>query len=431
MSAYLQQMSSVDYFNKLQERVGHHRNDDPKELTTDDLVTLGRALAEEHRFITGGMNASGKMEQVLMQIMAFQNDHPSLEHQIEQAKDLGIKVRTIGYGLQSDPPADKKRRLGLRDEQWLIQRQVAGFAAEYEGQLKKLWLLYADWMAREIHHYAGHEMELGLWVGRLRSEFEKRQPGYKPKTMEEIIEENAMSPEDFEAMFGDEDEEDWELSDADIAMEVLEDQLRESQLSRNLLQYSYDRLERIALGKEKANEEEILALRQAQYELSEEKHDTRTYKINFIENLELLKQMRPEGHTLSVNVRSRNDHFKRDLCLRYGIALERDVYRFHVNRLSHLNNYYGHFEGHKNTEVIIGLNINTKNKVNCEHPELNDFRAKTALLPFSQAEDYLRLEREHCPGGVDFSRYTMRTFLEAHRKIRIALDDIRKKRAGS
>ena len=79
MSAYLQQMSSVDYFNKLQERVGHHRNDDPKELTTDDLVTLGRALAEEHRFITGGMNASGKMEQVLMQIMAFQNDHPSLE----------------------------------------------------------------------------------------------------------------------------------------------------------------------------------------------------------------------------------------------------------------------------------------------------------------------------------------------------------------
>ena len=80
------------------------------------------------------------MEQVLM-IMASRTT-TLLEHQIEQAKDLGIKVRTIGYGLQSDPPAEK-RRLGLRDEQGRSSDR-AGFAEEYDGQLKKLLLLYAD-----------------------------------------------------------------------------------------------------------------------------------------------------------------------------------------------------------------------------------------------------------------------------------------------
>ena len=42
-----------------------------------------------------------------------------------------------------------------------------------------------------------------------------------------------MSPEDIEAMFGDDDEEDWELSDADIAIEVLEEQLRDLQIEHD------------------------------------------------------------------------------------------------------------------------------------------------------------------------------------------------------
>ena len=34
MSAYFQQMSSVDYFKKLQERVGHTRDKDFKDVNT-------------------------------------------------------------------------------------------------------------------------------------------------------------------------------------------------------------------------------------------------------------------------------------------------------------------------------------------------------------------------------------------------------------
>ena len=49
MWSYYQQMSSVDYFHKLQQRVGHTRDDDPKELSTEGLGNLGRALNEEYR----------------------------------------------------------------------------------------------------------------------------------------------------------------------------------------------------------------------------------------------------------------------------------------------------------------------------------------------------------------------------------------------
>ena len=118
------------------------------------------------------------------------------------------------------------------------------------------------------------------------------------------------------------------------------------------------------------------------------------------------------------------------MCLRYGLHLEHDKYTFHVKRLSHLNNYYGYFEGHEDTEVIIGLNITNKNKVNCKHPPMNEFDAKTALRPFSEGPAYLMLEREYAPGGVDFSRYTAPFFLEAHKKIKAGLDELRKKRAS-
>ena len=65
-------MSSAECFYKRQGRVGHYRNDDPKELIADDLATLGRALAEEYWFTTSGMNALRKMKQIiLMTVMAF------------------------------------------------------------------------------------------------------------------------------------------------------------------------------------------------------------------------------------------------------------------------------------------------------------------------------------------------------------------------
>ena len=321
-------MSSVDYFHKLQERLGHTRDVDPKTLATDEIAKLGRALGEEHRLIGGGMNASGKQQQVQMKIMEFQQEHPGLEQQLKDATDIAIKCRTVGYGLQQDPPSDKKRRLGLRDEQWVMQREVASFADHYEGQLRKLWLLYADWIAREIHHYAGHDMEVGMWIGRLKQEFEKRLPGYKEKSIEELIEENAMSDEEFDRFFGDleTDEEDYQYSDAEIAMEVMEDHLRETQTRYQLLDISYQRLERIALGQEEASAEQIKALRQQIDENDEltilEYQDqlaglVREVNEKFDRNLKLLAaQGQLEGE--EIDLYFNGPHPRVNLAMRYG-----------------------------------------------------------------------------------------------------------------
>ena len=79
---------------------------------------------------------------------AMHPDHTAIKDQLWAAKDLASKCLTAGYRLQRNPPSDKKKRIGLRDEYWIMQRQVAAIADGYEGDLKKLWLLYVDWMAR-------------------------------------------------------------------------------------------------------------------------------------------------------------------------------------------------------------------------------------------------------------------------------------------
>ena len=61
---------------------------------------------------------------------------------------------------------------------------------------------------------------------------------------------------------------------------------------------------------------------------------------------------------------------------------------------------------------------------------MNEFDAKTALRPFSEGPAYLMLEREYAPGGVDFSRYTVDSVPEAHKKIKAASTELRKKRAS-
>ena len=123
-------------------------DDESKELSSEGLRNLGRALNEEYRQIVGGMNVSGKMNQIEIKITAMHPDDTAIKEQLWAAKDLASKCRTIGYGLQMNPPSEKKKRVGLRDECWIMRRQVAAIADEYEGYAKKLWLLYADWMAR-------------------------------------------------------------------------------------------------------------------------------------------------------------------------------------------------------------------------------------------------------------------------------------------
>ena len=120
-----QQVSSVDYFHKLQQRFGHTKDDDPKEASTEELRNLGRTLNEEYRQIVGGMNASGKMNQVEIKITAMQPDDTAIKDQLWAVKDLASKCRTVVYGLQMSPPSDKTERIRLQAESWLMQRRVA------------------------------------------------------------------------------------------------------------------------------------------------------------------------------------------------------------------------------------------------------------------------------------------------------------------
>lgn len=415
-------VSDIHYFRDLQRRLGHSHKDDPKKLPLRKLVALGKALNEEYGLITGGQS-NNEMKELILERIKERQDDGTYEEQRTFAWEKNLAVNNIGYHLSmGDAPATAEQRRELADEMWFLQRQLVDLAHEHDGDLQIMWLDFADQVARSAHYYENNDGAVAIWLSNLRTEFKRRQPRYVEPEVDDI--EDAFANMDFDDM------EEPEFTDDEIQIMYLEEQIHQRDQRYDMLNTLYKRLERIALGKEKASEEEILALRDAQYQLSADSFNAEEFSIRFRKNIELLEEMRPEGHSLTVSVRSHKDHFKRDLCLRYGLHLEYNQYTFHVKRLSHLNNYYGYFEGHEDTEVIIGLNINTKNKVNCKHPEMNEFDAKTALLPFSEGPAYLLLEREYAPGGVDFSRYTAPFFLEAHQKIKAGLDELRKKRAS-
>ena len=75
--------------------------------------------------MVGGMNASGKMNQVEIKITAMHPDDTAIKDQLWAVKDLASKCRTVGYGLQMNPPSDKTERISLQDESWIMQRRVA------------------------------------------------------------------------------------------------------------------------------------------------------------------------------------------------------------------------------------------------------------------------------------------------------------------
>ena len=165
MSAYLQQMSNVDYFHKLQQRVGHTKDDDPAELSTGEIVKLGRALTED--IVRSLGMTSGKMQQVGMKITA-------LRRMTQQSTINSGRLMTSRRNAGQSAMGCGRTHHRTEEAYWSAGRVLGhaetghAIADEYRGDLKKLWLLLRRLDAKEIHHNAGHDMALGMWVGKPR-----------------------------------------------------------------------------------------------------------------------------------------------------------------------------------------------------------------------------------------------------------------------
>lgn len=84
---------------QLQERLGHRHKDDPSSLSTEALVTLGTALNEEFKKISGGPNCDGQQELAIVKLHRLQDETTYKSHR-EFAVSLASKIRNVGYSIQ-------------------------------------------------------------------------------------------------------------------------------------------------------------------------------------------------------------------------------------------------------------------------------------------------------------------------------------------
>ena len=136
-------------------------------------------------------------------------------------------------------------------------------------------------------------------------------------------------------------------------------------------------------------------------------------------NIDMLTEMEMEGHVIDILFNRRDDHVQRDLCVRFGVDVGHATRtRFAVKYYSHMNNFVGALmDVAPQKDVIIGLNIDRRNKINLNSPEMNTYHAKTVLRPMDEADKYLELENKHLPGGVGFRKYRTKDLINAHYKI--------------
>lgn len=136
-------------------------------------------------------------------------------------------------------------------------------------------------------------------------------------------------------------------------------------------------------------------------------------------NIDMLTEMEMEGHVIDILFNRRDDHVQRDLCVRFGVDVGHATRtRFAVKYYSHMNNFVGALmDIAPQKDVIIGLNIDKRNKINLNSPEMNTYHAKTVLRPMDEADKYLELENKYLPGGVGFRKYRTKDLINAHYKI--------------
>lgn len=423
------------YLDTLHKAVGSAAKNSPSTLSDEDLVSLGKTVQKEFKRISIGANDYGDLlvTTALNDIEKVQ-DADSFLVQSKFVTDLVEKIDRIGYALRYQTGVGHRDQQNeLTDEQYYMLRQIRALPDEYSDELHSLWATYANAVLKKVHHWNGDEDYLHQWLHQLRKEFLKRQPGYvepEPTTGFE-----SMTAEDF---WTEEDElNEPEYSDEQIEIWGLEEALREYQISADMMNIRYDRLERIALGEVEASKEEILKLREDNRNITSSKYvNNAGWRPSDKENIRLLTQVaKPEGHSFPVQFKD-NDHFKRNLCLRYGINLtNRDQALFHCTRLAWANNYWGRFKGHEDKgEVIISLWVNGQNKGEADVPDYDsddaydyffdyEIAAKTTLIAKQHGDKYLELERRYAPLSADFTGYHVEQLLQAHKLIMAGLNE--------
>jgi hypothetical protein len=406
------------YWKDLCDRVGFTQKDDPTTLSDEQLVTLGRTLAEEYHFVAGGISDKRKFEQakILQDMKKLMNEEEYRHFEEDIHNGMMDKIENTGYILVHGSIQKGKRKDFIAEFHYQLSQlndEINNFC--YEGELKKLTDAYLDLAKRCLHYWLNHEGELAVWVSSLRTEFRKRKGIPEPKM--NIIEWDG----------DDEDFEEPDIPDDQIIIWQLEDTIQDWMMTSQAKDILYERLERIALSNDEDKQEQILALREEQRTLNNDNYQNRSnWRPNDKENIRLLTQIaKPEGHWVKLNF-PENEHFSRGLCLRYGINLtKRTQCQFHVKRLAWANNYWGILKGFEDKgEVLISMRINTQNKADGELTDIESddaydyfYDAKTTLVGRQHGDKYLELEIKHAPLGADHRGYEPEDLLKANKLI--------------
>lgn len=422
-------MTSVTYFKDLQDRLGHHHKEDPSTYTLEELVTLGKALNAEMKII--GRNGDHRLKQkvLLQEIEALQTDG-SFEADKEQAELLDSKADRIGYSLVHVGTNTKEQARHLREEMWVFYHELLKISEKHDGELKDKWAEFAHNVRVVIHSWNNETDTIGLWLHHLRKEFEKRQPGYVEKTLDEEMEEDAMSNDEFEMLFAQDDPDEPIYTDHEIEVMELENQLHDYQQRVEMFSSLYDRLQRITLSNEATTAEqrvEIEKLNQSARDITSDKYVNKSdWRLTDKENIRLLTEIaKPEGHSFPVHYRG-NHHFMRNLILRYGINItNRDRMTFNCTRLAWANNYWGTIKDYEDRgEIIISLWVGKQNKGEGGVPDFESddawdyfFETKTTLVAKQHGDRFLELERKYAPLSADHRRYSNEDLMKAHKLI--------------
>ena len=422
-----------DYLIHLQETLGHYIKHDPSPLSNAELVKLGKAVLAEFKRLDVkntkemcDINAQMVIQKIEKAVEQSTNPKDAEDYAVQKEfvdKTVG-KIDTIGYTTQMGMGVQgRQQHIELRAEMYFQLSEIREIPNHYEGIFKTLWTEYYTEACKRVHYWQEHETTVGRWLTELQGEYGKRQPGYvappEPTGFEN------MTAEDF---WTDDDEaNEPEMTDADMHIDHLEEILREYQASASVMSIRYDRLERIALGEVEASKEEILKMRTDHQNITSNKYvNNASWKWNDKENIRLLTQVaKPEGHSFPIHFRG-NNHFKRNLCLRYGINItNRESIVFNCTRLAWANNYWGTIRGFEDkSEVIISLWVNRQNKGEGEVPDFFSdeawdyfFDAKTTVIAKQHGDEFLALERKYAPLSADFTGYHVEQLLEQHKLI--------------
>ena len=427
----------INFIADTKKKIGFGYNDDPSELSFERLIEVGKAVSQAHDSVVGGESARVAQGVIQTKIEAIQ-DTESFREDFEAAKNETDNINTIGYDLAHYSP-DRRTKLGK--QQYALNVDVMGkhvhavfdIAEKHEGELRHLWLQYADQAKRLAHYWLKHDYELRVWRQKLVDEYKKRKGIEDKRTLQEMMEDEAggFKFEDLDLS----DVEPDEYTDEQIEIMHLEDALRERDAEYRTVTRAFDRLSEVLDDTSKSSDEKVAELQADIKQIQQNSMNRKFWKPDEKETARLLKEIDPSGKWLKLGFHG-NSHFKRNLMVRYNVDLmNRDECRFFCSKLSHDNCYFGYFQGYEDIEVVVALKISGKNKPqagvpNFDSEEALEYYGKTVLMNTEWAAEYLKLEIKYCTYSADYEGYSQDDLRRIGARIQTELNELKKKWAN-